>query len=109
MHEVRISENMLSDGISVWVTMRPSGGTPRRILHVKDGYPQWDEADGSSQMPTLTLPDDAGRALLEQLMRHYAGAQDLHTVRADLIHERGRVDRLIGVISDVLGKATRGA
>jgi hypothetical protein len=101
--EARVSENFMADGIDIWIRMSYDGG--RRMLHFRDGQAQWDEIDGSEQGPTLTIPDDAGRSLLEQLMRHYSGAQDLHTVRSDLLHERGRVDQLIRTVSELAGRA----
>ncbi len=101
MHEVKVIDNIVADGVDIWVTMKFEG-SPRRILHFRNGLPDWDEADGTAQPPTMTLPDDAGRALLEQLLRHYAGSQDLHTVRADLVHERKRVDNLISALTQAL-------
>ncbi|GAB7044882.1 hypothetical protein [Catenuloplanes indicus] len=45
--------------------------------------------------PALRIPDDLGRALLAALAEHYGGTSPALTDRADLIHERGRVDKLI--------------
>lgn len=50
---------------------------------------------------TFSIPEEFGRELLEQLLRHYQGASDMHTVRADLLHERGRVDKMIETISNI--------
>lgn len=45
--------------------------------------------------PTLRLPGELGRVLLDALATHYGGASDLRTLRADYLAERARVDRLI--------------
>jgi hypothetical protein len=37
-------------------------------------------------------------------MRHYQGSEDMRTVRADLLHERGRVDKLITSLGDLSSK-----
>lgn len=101
MIEVRVRENIPHDGIDIFVRMQTEGGF-RRHLHMTERGFEWSEPDPAMVMrPTLTLDDAAGRALLEELMRHYAGAQDLHTVRSDLLHERGRVDGLISVVSEL--------
>lgn len=50
---------------------------------------------------TFSLPDEFARALLEKLLQYYQGASDMHTVRADLLHERGRVDKMIETISNI--------
>jgi hypothetical protein len=98
MIEVRVAENYPVDCIDIWVRETIDG--QRRFLHYGDGRWEWAEP-GAEPQPTLRLPDHAGRALLEQLTRHYSGAQDLHMVRADLLHERGRVDALIATVSDL--------
>lgn len=55
--------------------------------------------------PTMLLTNDLARALLDALMRHYQGASDMHTVRADLLHERGRVDKLVTAVIDLADKS----
>jgi len=47
--------------------------------------------------PTLRLNNDFARALLEALLRYYNGSEDARTTRADLLHERERVDKLINM------------
>jgi hypothetical protein len=46
----------------------------------------------------LRIDGDLARALYEALARYFGGAPDVVTVRADLAHERDRVDRLIGFL-----------
>lgn len=45
--------------------------------------------------PSLTIPDDLGRALLDALAGFYGGTTGGLQQRADFEHERARVDRLI--------------
>lgn len=45
--------------------------------------------------PALYLPEDVARALYESLSHYFGGAPDMATVRADLLHERGRVDQML--------------
>jgi hypothetical protein len=100
MIKAQIAGDFLGDGISVRITREGDGG---RLIMIpgEDGYVRWEEFSpgpviGTDSGPWLTirLPDDAGRALLDALLRHYQGASDMHTVRSDLLHERGRVDKL---------------
>jgi hypothetical protein len=43
----------------------------------------------------LVLDDDAARALLSALLRHYDGGEDTRTLRRDYDAERKRVDQFI--------------
>jgi hypothetical protein len=46
---------------------------------------------------TFAVNNDFARALLEALLRYYNGSEDARTTRADLLHERERVDKLISM------------
>lgn len=45
--------------------------------------------------PTLRLPEDMARALLDALSRHFGGSTDVQTLRGDYLAERKRVDTFI--------------
>lgn len=48
--------------------------------------------------PTLFLPDNHARALLDALSAHYGGTSDTRTLRRDYDAERARVDKMLGAI-----------
>jgi hypothetical protein len=54
--------------------------------------------------PTLSLTEAEGRALLDALAAFYGGTGPAKAARDDLLHERGRVDKLtdalIGIAAD---------
>jgi hypothetical protein len=103
------AELFAMDQAPIFITMEWAGdlNTPpsRRVLHYHPPAPgedqnatwftSWDEVepDGAAS-PTILLSEEAARALLDALVRRYEGASDMHTVRSDLLHERGRVDKL---------------
>jgi hypothetical protein len=89
---------MVIDGINLYIV--EDYDDQRRILQMNGVAVNWVEVREGLPLPTpsISLSNDAGRAVLDALMRHYQGASDMHTVRADLLHERGRVDRLIEVL-----------
>lgn len=93
---VRVSDQMQVDGIAVYVLMKHEGEVTK-IMHIDEqGFMSWHPVETNAvSSPTLILQNDIGRATLEALMRHYEGASDMHTVRSDLLHERGRVDKMI--------------
>lgn len=62
------------------------------------------EAEGAA--PTLQLDHEVAVALMQALNTHYSGVDDLVMLRKDYTAERGRVDKLIDVVSDI---ARRGA
>jgi hypothetical protein len=85
----------LIDGVGVSILVGEGG--ERRIVRLTEaGLISYEEFDPSfERTPTFSLPNDLAMSLLEALLRHYQGASDMHTVRADLLHERKRVDGLI--------------
>lgn len=103
---VHTSMDFNVDGITVAVLMRYSGDDTK-IMHITEGgYIQWDVVGpGLDTAPTFRISDAIGRALLDALLRHYQGSEDMHTVRADLLHERGRVDKLMTAVIDLADKA----
>jgi hypothetical protein len=101
MIEIKIAPDYSPDGIAIWVSRRIDG-LGRKVLHLDGNRQSWDDTPASAETdPTLRLEDDAGRALLDALTRHYQGTADLHTARADLLHERGRVDRLLAALTEL--------
>jgi len=102
--KVRIADNMMADGISVLIENRGDG--PRQVMRMQsDALNGWEllPADAAlmSPAPTMVLPDDAARPLLDALLRWYQGAEDTRAARADLLHERARVDKLLDTISRI--------
>jgi hypothetical protein len=105
MFEVYVNDDYMMDGIGIWITTRFEDRTGqasgfRQILHLGDsGSRTWSDIEPLTQVePTLKLEGEAARALLDALLRHYQGSEDLHTTRADLLHERGRVDKFISAL-----------
>lgn len=97
------------DGIAIGVRMR-FGNSQYRSMHIQEnGFVVWEDTEtGSAASPTMYLPDEVARGLLQALMNHYQGAEDLRTVRGDLLHERSRVDKLINVTAELAEKALDG-
>jgi hypothetical protein len=92
-----ISSDMMIDGVNLFIV--EDFNDQRRLMQMNGAVVNWVLVeDGVYQSPTISLSNDAGRAVLETLLRHYQGASDMHTVRSDLLHERGRVDRLMDVL-----------
>lgn len=71
-------------------------GQAPRIL--RDG--QWESItpEGVDPTPTILLPIEAARALLDSLTRHFHGADDTRALRKDYDAERARVDKLIDMV-----------
>lgn len=54
--------------------------------------------------PSFAIPRDFAIALMNSLLQHFQGAEDTHTLRSDLLHERGRVDKLTNAVIDLAEK-----
>jgi hypothetical protein len=101
-----------SPGLGVRIVRKLPDGTRSILKFTQDGGREWQEiedlvAGGNGVNLTMALEDDEARQLLQELLNHYQGATDMHTVRADLIHERGRVDKMMEHVMSVNAEAVR--
>lgn len=114
MYQIHIADDFYADGISLYITQKLDGGR-RAVMHVGsvNSYGEWTEIDpvvsSSDVTPTIRLNGEAALALLEALARHYQGLPDLHQVRADLLEERKRTDKLINALIDSNAMRNRSA
>jgi len=106
--EAHVSDDFMIDGVAVYISLKHDHG--RQILHISsDGTQEWaDHEPLAPAEPTLKLPGEAARALLDALLRHYEGAPDMRTARQDLLHERGRVDKLTDAVIGIAQTAGGG-
>lgn len=107
MIKVRVADGFaFSGGVVVQVIQEEPGC--RRILRMGENSAlyQWEVVPDLPVAiePTMAFDDDVARALLDALLRHYQGASDMHTVRSDLLHERGRVDKLTDAMIRIAAK-----
>lgn len=86
-----------SDSINIFMGLRFQDGGEVRVLRIGDGgRSQFETIPAlAATDPTMIIPKDFALVLLEELLRHFQGASDLHTVRSDYLHERGRVDKML--------------
>ena len=54
-----------------------------------------ERVDAGVVAPSIFIPDEVARALLDALSAHYGGASDVRQLRRDYEHERSRVDLLV--------------
>lgn len=105
MIRAHIAQRHLLDAIDVYIVDHHNGRM--RFLRIDGDTQSWDdlgredEALASEPPPTITLPMDSGRALLEALVLHYQGAEDTRALRRDYDNERKRVDDLAKTLADV--------
>jgi hypothetical protein len=84
------------DKLSIFIGQR-MGHDGTRVLHfTADGTMQWtDVAPLEACQASMEIPRDFAYALMGALVRHFEGASDARQMRLDLLHERGRVDRML--------------
>lgn len=90
--------------IHVLIVDHREGTTPvvmRVDEHGRTDWEHFEEAAMEPPAPTLTLPHDTGRVLLEALTRHYQGAEDTRQLRLDYERERTRVDKHAEALADI--------
>lgn len=86
-----------ADSISVTLAHKLDSQTVRVAQIADDGQMNWRMVEIGQNLdhPTLRIPHIFARALLDALLKYYQGASDMHQLRQDYLHERGRVDKLI--------------
>lgn len=100
---VHVTDNYFNHGVRVFIVH--DLGDEKRILRNPGalGFDSWEVFEPNQEVePTFALSDDASRALLEALVRHYQGAEDTRALRRDYDAERKRVDDQAKVLADVV-------
>lgn len=98
---VDLSDSMEVDGLAIRIALR-HGPDEIVVLRVNGEIQSFERVDPMMTTgATIRLSHDFARELMTKLVRYYQGASDMHTVRADLLHERGRVDKMIETISNI--------
>lgn len=89
-------------GLKVWMYRRNGAGATEVVqpaeLVVTAIAP---DEDGYSREPSLLLPEEFARALLDALAAYFGGSSELRRADADLKAERARVDVLIGHLAEM--------
>lgn len=96
-------------GIRIALVNEPDEGAhgPREVLRIvgdENGvhHFSWRPVEPYEAFePTMQVPSEFGRALLDGLQRFYQGADDTRALRKDYDAERARVDKLIGALIDM--------
>lgn len=102
MIEISIMDNFIPMATDIYITNKI--GTTRQFLQ-PDG--SWVAVEINELIrrddvkPTMRLPMDLGRELLNSLMNHYHGADDARALRRDYDEERKRVDRLTAAMIEI--------
>jgi hypothetical protein len=98
-HGIRVNvvENFPALGLDVYIGRGSEG---QRQLWRPQG---WDALiDASVQVdPSLTLPTEAAKGLLDAMLEHYRGGTDARLLRGDYEAERKRVDKLLDTVSKI--------
>jgi hypothetical protein len=104
MIEAHIVDGPFGDSIRVFVINKTDHG--RMLLRLHDDQSlEWLElaeaAVNDPIAPTIELPGEVGRAVLDSLTRYYHGAEDTRALRRDYDAERKRNDTLVKALGDV--------
>lgn len=118
MIRARIADDFGSLGIAIAIVRHTDGDNPtgRMILRLAPHGEgdlafgvsgRWDPIEpGGMITPTLRLGQEEAHALRIALNNHFQGVDDDRALRADYTAERGRVDRLIGVVCEIAQRST---
>lgn len=100
---VQIAEDWSRFGVSVLISQRDSDGRRTATLNFEDGELRWQNPPerGMGIEPTFRLDHEEANALLAALHNHYQGVDDQRALRKDYDDERGRVDKLIDVVTGI--------
>ncbi len=104
MMHVHIGHDRMSQVMDITVFYKEDRAY--RILQVVDGRMEWNEVRENEAVqadtpPTVQLPHEAGRVLLDELIRYFHGSEDTRALRRDYDAERKRVDDQARVIASI--------
>lgn len=108
MIRAHVSERHFGHAVDIFIVDHQEDG--KRILRMnEDGSSTWSDVISGSPAytadtpkPTMSLPWDTARTVLDALTQHYKGAEDTRQLRCDYDAERKRVDVQASVIADVV-------
>lgn len=86
-------------GDAIQVAIATTGDAPAALVELGFHSARWQPVDPGEDPPTITIPDEVARALLDALAAHYGGTGDTRQLRRDYDAERARVDRLIAALT----------
>lgn len=88
-----------ADRLSIFLGQR-IGNDGTRVVHFNpDGTMHWTDVPPlEASQASMEMPRDFAYALMCALVQHFDGAGDTRQLRADLLHERGRVDIMVNHI-----------
>ena len=102
-----VTEDLLGMAVRISLVQQAADdNNPALILRIDNDGPtpsyRWEPIDSAVEtQPTLCLPQDAARALLDTLTRHFHGAEDTRALRKDYDAERSRADLMARALIDV--------
>lgn len=95
-YRAHVAHDFARLGIGVWLVKDFGEGLDRAVGQpVELAFETVDRMAPSYTEPTLRLPEDMGRALLDALAAHFGGTGEVQTLRKDYLAERARVDKMI--------------
>jgi hypothetical protein len=95
--DVFINDRYSIDGVGIYIVR--GEGEIRHLMKFNGDMVEWVVVEDTVlPSPTFHINNGIGRAMLDALTRHYQGASDMHNVRSDYLHERGRVDKCIDAL-----------
>jgi hypothetical protein len=105
---VAIQSDVMADGVRIAVLNKGDGTTHVARGLGAGGLLEWERTDGADagswQDPTMVLPDDIARALMDELIRHYHGSSDTLALRRDYDHERQRYDKAVAALIELAAR-----
>lgn len=104
MVRVAINQNFNIDGVDIMIGLRYDHEHAGILRFSELGFTTIERVEPMTRIehPTMSLSDDFARALLDALLRYYQGASDTQTLRSDYLHERDRVDKMIGTFTTIM-------
>lgn len=85
-----------SDSLHIFMGLKFSDGDIRIMRIGDEGRSTLEMASPlEATGPTMVIPRDFAIVLMNALLKHFEGASDMHTLRSDFLHERGRVDKMM--------------
>jgi hypothetical protein len=108
-----VGDDPNSFGVRIAIINQPEDGAyPREVLRIVGDekgvhHFSWLQVEPMALAePTMQIPAEFARALLDGLQRYFQGAEDTRALRQDYDAERKRVDKLTDALISIAGTRT---
>jgi hypothetical protein len=96
-----VGDDPVSDSVRIVAGVRGGNLGSTYLAGIGENGVQLTHVEPGAEGPSFAMPVELAQVLLDALAEHFGGTSVGRQARADFVHERGRVDKLIETVSTI--------